>query len=99
MDGIGVCMGVGVVAAWYFTNKNWISSNVIYSMIFLAIIKLVKLGLLKMATITFIFTAVCNILFIILTQTVRKVYFNDIILYIFNNPFFIMCPCINFTPN
>ena len=99
MDVIGFIIGVGIVCAWYFSNKNWIISNIIYLMIFLSIIKFIKLDSLKMATLTFVCVAICNILFILLTQLVLHVYFNDIILYIFNNPLFIFCPCINFIPN
>lgn len=96
---IGFILGCGLVCAWYFTGLNWIISDILYMLIFLSIIKLVKIDSLKMATVTFVFVAVCNLSFIIISQLVRDVYFNNLILYIFNNPLFIFCPCINFTPN
>ena len=99
MDLLGFTVGVGLECAWFFTGYNWIISNIIYILIFLAIIKFIKFDSLKIAAITFACTAFCNIIFIVLTQFVRQIYFNDLILYIFNNPLFIFCPCINFIPN
>lgn len=99
MDLSGLLVGVGLVCAWYFTGYNWILSDIIYMIIFLAVMKLVKFDSLRIAAITFFFTALCNISFILMTQFIRHVYFNNVILYIFNNPLFIFCPCINFTPN
>ena len=99
MDILGFLLGLGLLLCWFLLNKNWIVSDIIYCMMFLAIVKCIKFGSLKIATITLLSTAGLNLLFIILTQTIKHAYFNNIILYIFNNPFFIFCPCINYTPN
>ena len=99
MDIIGLGLGLGLVLGWYFSGKNWIISNIIYIMIFLALVKIIKFGSLRMAALAYFCVAICNIVFIVLIQKLRQVYFNNIILFLFNNPFFIFCPCINFTPN
>ena len=99
MDIIGLGLGLGLVLGWYFSGKNWIISNIIYIMIFLALVKIIKFGSLRMAALGYFCVAICNIVFIVLIQKLRQVYFNNIILFLFNNPFFIFCPCINFTPN
>lgn len=99
MDVVGFAIGVGVLCGWFFSGYNWIISNFIYICIYVAAIKLVKFGSLRIAALTFFSTASLNVIFIVLTQVFRHVYFNGLILYIFNNPFFIFCPCINFTPN
>lgn len=67
--------------------------------IFLALIKFVKFGSLKMAFIAFVSTAVLNVAFIVYSQVKNDAYFNNVILYIFNNPLFIFFPCITFTVN
>jgi hypothetical protein len=99
MDIIGFLFGSGMLILWYFSNKNWIISDIVYTMILLAIVKFLKFGSLKMAFITFWLTALLNIVFILITQFYLKMYYNNLILYIFNDPLFILTPCISFTPN
>ncbi len=99
MDALGVAIGIGIVCAWYLINKNWILSDFLYVFIFLAIVKFIKFGSLKMAFFAYLSVAILNATFIIISQYALQYYFNNIILTIFNNPFFIFCPCINFIPN
>lgn len=99
MDVIGFFVGVGLVTAWYALDKNWIISNIIYIAMYTAFIKIVKFGSLQTAAIVYFIGAICNTTFIILTSKIREIYFNDLILTIFNNPFFIYCPVITYSPN
>lgn len=99
MDALGIALGIGLVCAWYLNNKNWILSDFLYIFIFIAIVKFIKFGSLKMAFFAYLSVAILNSTFILISQYALLYYFNNIILTIFNNPFFIFCPCINFIPN
>lgn len=99
MDLMGLIIGLVLVLAWYLDNKNWILSDILYVIIFLTIIKLIKFDSLKMAFISYVCAATLNVIFICVSQYALQYYFNNVILTIFNNPFFILCPCINFIPN
>lgn len=99
MDTIGLIIGLILVLAWYLDNKNWVLSDILYTIIFLTIIKLIKFGSLKMAFIAYLFAAILNVIFIFVSQYAFNYYFNNVILTIFNNPLFMLCPCINFIPN
>lgn len=59
MDIIGLIFAAGMVLAWYFSSRNWIISDIIYVMIFLAIVKFIKFGSLKIAIVSFICIAAC----------------------------------------
>lgn len=99
MDALGVAIGIGIVCTWYLIDKNWILSDFLYVFIFLAVVKFIKFGSLKMAFFAYLATAILNATFILISQYALQYYFNNIILTIFNNPLFIFCPCINFIPN
>lgn len=99
MDVLGIVIGIGLVCAWYLNNKNWILSDFLYAFIYLAFVKFIKFGSLKMAFFAYLLVAILNASFILISQYALQYYFNNIILTIFNNPFFIFCPCINFIPN
>lgn len=98
MDIMGIFTGLLITSAWYFSNRNWIISDIIYISMFTTIIKLIKISSLKIAILAYTTIAIANITFILITYY-NNIYFNNIILTIFNNPFFIMCPIINFVPN
>lgn len=98
MDVLGLVVGMGILCGWYMSVRNWIISDMIYTCMFICIIKLVKVGSLKIGVLAYIIIGISNIIFILITYY-KNIYFNNIILTIFNNPFFIMCPIINFVPN
>jgi hypothetical protein len=66
---------------------------------FTAAIKIFKFGSLKIALLAYIFIGLTDIPFIIAISLTKRAYFNNIILSIFNIPFFIMCPIIDYFPN
>lgn len=99
IDFIGIALGVAFMCAWYFSGYNWIVSDLIYSMMLLSLIKLIKFGSLKMALFAYLSTAILTTIFIVITQSIKNMYFNNLMMSYFNNPLFIMCPCINFTIN
>lgn len=99
MDCIGIGLGVCILASWFILDKNWIVGNFIYCFIFVATLKLVKFGSLKMATITFVVTMSIDVFFIGLAWGINKIYYNNAILSIFNNPLFLMVPTISHYPN
>jgi hypothetical protein len=61
MDFIGFGLGIGLLLSWYFTNKNWIISDIIFMFIFLAMIKIIKFGSLKLSLIFFVCTLVIDL--------------------------------------
>ncbi len=89
MDVIGIGVGIGVVCAWYYTGTNWIIGDLIYMCIFLAVIKLIKFGSLRMTVFAFIASMLLDISFIMLTEFVNGIYFNNAMLTLFNNPLFL----------
>lgn len=98
MDVLGIIFGFGIASLWILTGKNWIISDVIYFFMYTTIIKTIKYGSLKIALAAYIIIGIADFVFIIITY-MENYYFNNIILTIFNNPFFIMCPTINFVPD
>jgi hypothetical protein len=99
MDIFGLILGLGIVAGWIFSGKNWIISDIIEIAMFTAAIKIFKFDSLKIALIAYICIGLTDIPFIIATSITKRAYFNNIILSIFNIPFFVMCPVINYFPN
>lgn len=89
MDMLGLAVGIGFICAWYYTGTNWIIGDFIYMCIFLATIKLIKFGSLKMTVIAFIISMVLDISFIMLAEFVNGIYFNNAMLSLFNNPLFL----------
>lgn len=99
MDFIGLNLGVCVVIMWFVLSQNWILGDIMYTFIFIATIKLVKFGSLKIAIITFAITMTVDIFFIVMAWAINKVYYNNAILSIFNNPLFLVVPTISHYPN
>jgi len=89
MDLIGFVIGIGLICAWYFTGTNWIIGDFIYMCIFLAAIKLVKVGSLKITVIAFVFAMLLDIIFMSLAEFINGIYFNNAMLTLFNNPMFL----------
>ena len=58
MDSIGICIGIGLFLGWWLDDNNWIISNIIFTCIFVTLIKIVKIGSLKIALIIFF----CNVI-------------------------------------
>lgn len=98
MDIIGFCIGFGVLCAWFFTGQIWMVSDLIFVFIFITLIKVIKFGSLKIALINFICTLILDLIFITVTEVIRKTYFSTNI-NIFNNPLFLTAPIIAFIPN
>lgn len=99
MDCIGVIFGICVIALWFSFGKNWIIGDIIFCFIFVATMKMVKFGSLKIAIITFTITMSIDIFFITLAWGINKIYYNNAILSIFNNPLFLMVPSLSHYPN
>lgn len=99
MDFVGLSLGICVVIMWFVLGQNWILGDIMYTFIFVATIKLVKFGSLKIAIITFAITMSVDIFFIVMGWAINKVYYNNAILSIFNNPLFLVVPSISHYPN
>ena len=99
MDIIGFFVGLGILLGWWFSNRNWIISDVITICIWVGTIKLFKFTSFKIATLTFTFTIVLELIFIVLMQVVFDRSYNTELLNLFNIPFFLQIPTINPVPN
>lgn len=99
LDGLGFVVGVGLMCAWYFSGTNWIIGDFICICIFVSVIKLIKFGSLKIAIITFVVTTILDVIFIVLSETINQIYFNNAMLTLFNNPLFLVSPDITHYPN
>jgi hypothetical protein len=95
IDAVGLIFGVGVFCAWYFTYTNWIISDIIFIVIYVALIKLVKFGSLKIALASFAVTLLLGIVFIVLATKTSA----EVNVYFFNNPLFLTAPLLAPIPN
>ena len=66
MDLMGFALGVGAFCGWLFSGTNWIISDIIFIVIYVALIKVVKFGSLKIALASFACSLVLSIVFITL---------------------------------
>jgi hypothetical protein len=99
MDLIGYVIAITVVVSWLLNGFNWIIGDLIYIFVFIATIKLIKFGSLKIAVIAFSSAMTIDILFIILSWFTNGIYYNNAMLSIFNNSLFLVCPTISHYPN
>lgn len=67
VDGVGVVMGIGVLCGVYFSHFNWIVCDVVFLIIFVASIKIIKLGSLRISLLAFALSLLLSITFVILT--------------------------------
>ena len=95
MDLMGFVLGVGAFCGWLFTGGNWIISDIIFIVIYVALIKVVKFGSLKIALASFACSLVLSIVFIALAT---KTSVNFQIDYV-DNPLFLAAPLLAHIPN
>lgn len=98
MDFIGLCIAVGLFSGWFIDHRNWIISNIIFTCIFVALVKIVKLGSLKIALIIFATNLIINLAFGNTVEIMNSTYTNSNF-YAFNNPLFFLIPLIAKIPN
>lgn len=99
LDILGLLLGAGLEAAWWFSNRNWILSDVLFTFMLVTTIKLFKFRSLFMAVVCFSLVTVVFVAFIVICQVFYDTSFNNIILTIFDNPVFCVCPTITPVPN
>lgn len=87
MDIISASIALGVCFAWWYSNKNWIISDVIAVSMIIAAMKVFKFTSLKLAVVCFIITIAVQIVFILVVYLFIKKNYNNLILNVFNNPF------------
>ena len=95
MDLFGFLLGAGALVGWYFSNGNTVISNIIFIFIYVAIIKVVKFGSLRLALVTFICSLILSIVFTILiaeSNTYMTMVYS-------NNPLFLAAPTFARIPN
>lgn len=95
MDVVGIGIGAGALCGWYFSHTNYIISDLIFIAIYVAMIKLVKFGSLKMSLAAFACSLILSCVFLGLS-TETSVFLN---LSNFNNPLFLVAPRIARVPN
>lgn len=66
MDIIGLLVGAGALTGWFFYNTNTIVSDIIFVLIYFALIKIIKFGSLKIALITLACSLILSIVFVVL---------------------------------
>ena len=70
MDGISFLVGLGVCLGWWFSNKNWIVSDIVSICMIVAFIKVLKFTQLKMAVISYFVTITVQMIFVIVINFV-----------------------------
>ena len=99
MDILGFLLGAGVEVGWWFSKENWILSDFIFTCMLIVTIKFFRFKSLKTATLAFVLVTIVFVVFIALSDIKSKNSFNSLMLSLFNNPFFLVCPTITPVPN
>lgn len=98
MDAIGVVFGIGMLCLWYFLYTNWITSDIIFVMIYLSMIKVLKFGSLKIAILTIVLNFIIDCIFYQTIGSLDNTYQNAIYNF-YNNPLFLITPNLTHIPN
>lgn len=98
MDAIGVVFGIGLLCLWYFLYTNWITSDIIFVMIYLSMIKVLKFGSLKIAILTIVLNFIIDCIFYQTIGSLDNTYQNAIYNF-YNNPLFLITPNLTHIPN
>lgn len=98
MDILGLLLGIGLLCAWFFSNKNFIISDIIFLMMYITFIKFVKFGSLKILLVLYGVNFIILVIFYRTVEFIDSSYEDSSIIY-FNNPMFLLFPNINRIPN
>ena len=93
---ISLLTGVGVCCAWWFTNKNFLLNDLIFTCFIVAGLKILKFISFKISIISFIASITTQIIFILaLTLGNDTSSYSTVVLNDLNNPLIIQLPTIN----
>ena len=89
-------VGVGVCCAWWFTNKNFLLNDLIFTCFVVGGIKILKFTSFKISIISFVVNITVQIIFIAaLTINNDNSSYSTVVLNDLNNPLIIQLPTIN----
>jgi hypothetical protein len=86
-------LGGGALVGWYFSNSNAIVSDVLFVVIYIALIKVFKFGSLKIGFLTLACSLALSIVFVILISV------NYQTMNFFITPLFLTGPILTRIPN
>ena len=94
LDILGLLLSVPVVIGWWFSNNNWILSNLISFCIVLSCIKVIKITSFKVALMAYGILFILYIIAAVLPVIIKAESVNFFFIYAFKTPFQIQAPII-----
>ena len=96
MELISLLMGIGVCCAWWFTDKNYILNDLIFTCFVVGGMKILKFTSFKISIISFLINIFVQFIFILaITLSSDSSSYSTVVLNDLNNPLIIQLPTIN----